>query len=308
MFFSLMIQQDTYREEKEVSYKSADGGNSWVPLVTNTNQILYSVCFPAAEHGFACGQGGTIIRTESGDTTWATINSGTNKHLFALYFFDTISGGYAVGDEGKILRIKNGGSQISSVPSFTTESLYDISFPTENVGFIVGYNGTILKLKRTASADSIFTIPSGITTPLNKVFFPSPDTGYIAGEGGVILKTTDGGDSWNQQYTGTSNSLRGLYFLNDSVGFAAGAGITVIKTTNGGGEVIIVPGLIETSEEKILMTIYPNPASELIHVEYQTNEAGQVNVGIFDLTGRKIKYFNSLQFGSRNSKIINICC
>jgi photosystem II stability/assembly factor-like uncharacterized protein len=271
-------------------YKTTNDGTDWIPLETGVNQNLYSVWFVEPDLGFACGQDGTIIKTISGDTTWTKLISGTTNNLYSLFFFNAAIGGYAVGEEGKILKIKNGGNQISNIPSGTNVPLYDIYFPTDSIGFIVGYAGKILKIKRGIASDSLFNIPSGILTPLNKVYFPNPDTGYIAGEGGVMLKTTDGGENWYPQYSGTSNSLRGIYFINDTIGFAVGAGLTVLKTLNGGGGVIL-PGIIEREIEDIPIKLYPNPGSGFTWIEYQLQESSQVQVSIFDLSGRKIRDF-----------------
>lgn len=274
-------------------YKTSDNGGNWVPLKSGTNEDLYSILFVEPEMGFACGTGGTFIKTTSGDTTWSEINTGINEILFSLFFFDAENGGYAVGDNGKILRIKNTGNQISTVPSGTNAPLYDIFFPTENLGFAVGYAGKILKIKRGATTDSIFTIPSGVLTPLNKVYFPGPDTGYIVGEGGVILKTIDGGESWYPQYTGTANSLRGIYFIDNDEGFSVGAGLTILQTENGGGGVIL-PGIFETITEDSPISIYPNPASTSITIEFNS-EVNQISqVILFDLSGRLMKLYENL--------------
>jgi photosystem II stability/assembly factor-like uncharacterized protein len=199
--------------KKGSMYKTSDAGINWTPLETSTEEHLNSISFPDSTHGFATGDGGTLIRTFYNDTSWsdtAWVNliTGTTKNLYSLFFFNTLKGGYAVGDQGTILRIKNNGQQIHSVYSGTNKALYDICFTSDTIGFIVGNTGKIIKIASEYGADTVYDIPSGVTTPLNKIYFPCPDTGYIAGEGGLILKSTDGGETWYPQYTGTSNSLR----------------------------------------------------------------------------------------------------
>ena len=53
-------------------------------------------------------------------------------------------------------------------------------------------------------------------------------------EGGIILRTTDGGNAWNSQVSGTANLLFGVSFANANTGAAVGAEGTILKTTNGG--------------------------------------------------------------------------
>ena len=57
---------------------------------------------------------------------------------------------------------------------------------------------------------------SGVSTNLYTSFFLSPDTGWMAGADGVILKTSNGGSSWVQKPSGTSNSLFFIKFLNSN--------------------------------------------------------------------------------------------
>src|SRR5207302_4253075 len=57
---------------------------------------------------------------------------------------------------------------------------------------------------------------------------------------GTILRTTDGGNSWVPQSSGTGNTLFGVSFIDANTGTAVGGscGIggesTILKTTNGG--------------------------------------------------------------------------
>ena len=76
---------------------------------------------------------------------------------------------------------------------------------------------------------------------LNPYFYQSVDfvdqnTGYLAGVGGVIRKTTDGGNTWNFQNTGTTTNLSSICFVNNDTGFSVGPSNTLLKTTNGGEE------------------------------------------------------------------------
>ena len=53
-------------------------------------------------------------------------------------------------------------------------------------------------------------IPTG--NNLNNVKFLNADTGYAAGDYGTILKTTDGGNNWITQNSGTTNNLKSSLF------------------------------------------------------------------------------------------------
>jgi hypothetical protein len=59
-------------------------------------------------------------------------------------------------------------------------------------------------------------------------------TGWISGASGTILKTTDGGNSWNLQATGTNFALFSVDFIDADKGWASGPLGTLLHTTDGG--------------------------------------------------------------------------
>ncbi len=260
--------------------------DSAVPLKTKFPEHLYDVRAFDSATVYAAGINGALLKTSSGDTTWKKLVTNTDKHLYSMYFFNKTSG-YAVGEDGVMLRIANGGNQVTKVTTSQTVPLYDIYFKSEDVGFIVGYNGRIVKVDRSSGVELFTQVPSGVTTPLNEVYFASNDVGYIAGEGGVVLKTTDGGESWLPQHTGTQNGLRTLFFRNEYEGWMAGAGVSVLKTENGGGAVI-TPGIGENKTERYTINLYPNPATNQAWIEFELEERRKVNITTFDLAGRQV--------------------
>ena len=67
----------------------------------------------------------------------------------------------------------------------------------------------------------------------------TPNKGRIAGGDvgtGLILHTTDGGDTWDAQESGTSDSLASIHFVDSNVGWAVGLYGTILHTTTGGAE------------------------------------------------------------------------
>lgn len=67
----------------------------------------------------------------------------------------------------------------------------------------------------------------------NGLVFVTPTTGWLVGEGGEILKTTDGGQRWLRQTSGTQDDLREARFANDQRGVILGS--TALLTTRDGG-------------------------------------------------------------------------
>ncbi|MCK5765532.1 MAG: T9SS type A sorting domain-containing protein [Bacteroidales bacterium] len=81
--------------------------------------------------------------------------------------------------------------------------------------------------------------PAYASVSLQGVYFVSPDSGWVVGNGGVIYATSDGGQSWQQQSSGTSRKLYRVHFVNSLTGWITGgwqdgSSFLVLKTTDGG--------------------------------------------------------------------------
>lgn len=72
------------------------------------------------------------------------------------------------------------------------------------------------------------------TTTLYDLDFIDENTGWLVGNNGLIVKTTNGGESWDAQTSGTSLHLFGADFINSLTGWAVGNSGIILKTTNGG--------------------------------------------------------------------------
>ena len=74
--------------------------------------------------------------------------------------------------------------------------------------------------------------------------------GWAVGENGVILHTSDGGESWKDQTSGTEETLRSVAFADEKNGWAVGGdfGVGAILRTSDGGET----WELEDSTEKLV--------------------------------------------------------
>ncbi len=78
-----------------------------------------------------------------------------------------------------------------------------------------------------------------VSASLRAIHFTSPDSGWAAGSGGKIFATTDGGDSWSSQSSGTSRVLVSIHFINHLEGWICGgwsdgSSYLVLHTADGG--------------------------------------------------------------------------
>ncbi len=123
-------------------------------------------------------------------------------------------------------------AQWTQQTSGTTEILCGVYFVDQNIGWVVGNNGTIL---HTINGGINWT---GQTSPdsasLNEVFFSGSDTGWAVDSYGTIIKTSDGGLNWEIKQSGVSSTLMSIYFVNSDTGWAAGFnGVILISTDSG---------------------------------------------------------------------------
>ena len=65
-------------------------------------------------------------------------------------------------------------------------------------------------------------------------FFVDDITGWIVGSGGFIKKTTNAGNEWFQQNSGTTLILKSVQFVNQNTGWICGESGLILKSTDGG--------------------------------------------------------------------------
>jgi hypothetical protein len=75
-------------------------------------------------------------------------------------------------------------------------------------------------------------LPQGNT--LYGLSFADVNTGKAMGDNGTIVQTTDGGNNWVIQSSGTTNTLYGVSFTDLNQGTVVGASGTILRTTDGG--------------------------------------------------------------------------
>src|SRR5260370_12752822 len=84
-------------------------------------------------------------------------------------------------------------------------------------------------------ADGLVVYPqtSGPTSPILGLSFVN-STGTAVGDNGTILRTTDWGETWTAQSSGTTHYLIGVSLVDESIGTAVGYQGTILRTTDGG--------------------------------------------------------------------------
>ncbi len=71
------------------------------------------------------------------------------------------------------------------------------------------------------------------TIMLTYIYFINENTGWAVGYTGNIVHTSDGGETWISQTSGTIDWLNCVYFIDSNTGFISGYGF-ILKTINSG--------------------------------------------------------------------------
>ena len=123
--------------------------------------------------------------------------------------------------------------------SGTNYALKSVYFTDANTGYTCGYN-TVLK---TTNA-GINWINNYVQGNHQSITFVNNNTGYLCGDSGRIFISTNSGNNWVSQSSGTIKNLTSINFYNTSTGIATGYGKTLLKTTNSGGNWFSIANLI----------------------------------------------------------------
>ena len=73
-----------------------------------------------------------------------------------------------------------------------------------------------------------------MTSSLFNLFFLDDTRGWAVGKLGKIVATSNGGERWESQKSGTDNALRGIFFADQKGGWVVGDAGTLIHTRDGG--------------------------------------------------------------------------
>ena len=238
--------------------RTTDGGNKWIKQSSGTTLDLMGVSFTEANIGTVVGYGwndsyceGIILRTIDGGKNWES-QSVDSIELQDVCYTDANTGtavGYdRNGDQSVILRTTDGGDNWINQSSLKTNIIRDICFTDANTGTAVGkiwsggvHGGGIIH--RTIDGGKNWSCQLKDTTVgyggFMGVCFTDAYTGTVVGGSlfnseGTILRTTNGGNDWINQSSGTTNILYGVSFADANNGAAVSYGGIIIMTTDGG--------------------------------------------------------------------------
>ncbi len=166
--------------------------------------------------------------------------------LHAVYFLDR-NQGWIAGSNGTVLKTADGGTHWNRVVLDTKDSLTDVYFSDERVGWLLAQRD-FFKLKSNEHASYLLnTTDGGVTWQpvfldtgdaqtrfVRLLFADNGQQGWVFGEAGALFATTDGGAHWIPQRSATNHLLLGGSFANNGRAFIVGAGGTIMQSDDSG--------------------------------------------------------------------------
>ncbi|TRZ64811.1 T9SS C-terminal target domain-containing protein, partial [bacterium] len=125
-------------------YKTTNGGLNWYPRISNANGVnLNGMSFMDANRGIVVGNLGTVLVTTNGGETWTrTLYQGSG--IFRAVSFYSMLRATFVADGGYIYSSADGGNNWLLQQSNIYLSLLAVKFLDNNIGKVVGEQGTCL--------------------------------------------------------------------------------------------------------------------------------------------------------------------
>ncbi len=138
---SIVSIDTTFDSEVPDSIIAIDTTRIELPTAPPIN--LYDVHFVDANTGWAVGDAGSVLRTDTGGQLWVEQTTTVSEKLSAVHFIDTNTG-WIVGAMGTILNTTNGGTTWTVQPPPDFRNLGAVFPLNANDVWIVGENGLIL--------------------------------------------------------------------------------------------------------------------------------------------------------------------
>ena len=207
--------------------------SGWNLLNSSITNNLASIWFSDNNNGWAVGDGGTIIKSLDGGTTWAAQNSTVLSSIRSIQFIDANNGWACTNaNSGNIIHTSNGGTTWAVQNSTIPVGLNSIHFVDVNNGWACGFGGNIT---HTSNGGTTWGIQSSITPiALTSIFFTDVNNGWAGGFNGVIVHTTNGGTSWTSQNSTSVTTINSIFFADVNNGWACDTNGAILHTSNGG--------------------------------------------------------------------------
>lgn len=212
---------------------SSDTGRTFQKVFEFYREVMQGVAFWDENHGISVGgsnyQGGIIYHYNNPYGNIDYIIDSTDHEYMDAQFTD-VNTVHVVGYG--IVQSSHDGGYHWQIADIAGDMFRSVHFPTPQVGYAVGYYGTIIKTtdggatwRKCRDGNALFIKRYAFRS----VFFTDENNGYIVGENSVFWQTSNGGEDW----TPITNLPAGLRLtginVHEGVGYISASNGQVIK-------------------------------------------------------------------------------
>lgn len=217
---------------------TADGGETW-PNAENKSMCRYGVEIVSEELIWTTGNGGNIRLSTDGGQTWEAVSDVGDPHISQFISFVDDQLGW-VASPMALWKTVDGGQTWEGVtiPKAAINVLVAINLISEDEGYLMDARGDLYLTSDGGETWEVQPWSLGKEHKLSALTYPAvrfvdADTGIVVGRikdgPGVVLRTTDGGETWEEEEL-PFEVESGAFFLSPD-------GLTLTYNVN--GEVIV---------------------------------------------------------------------
>lgn len=230
-------------------YYSKDGGHNWeIKQLTIRGFGLNAITFADAQHGWAVGGYGTVLRTTNGGQTWEELNRPTTFDLTEVQFINS-QVGYIAGREWfkdpdtgagtyrvEILRTDDGGQNWRTCyRNDESGNVFQMALLSESILVASIDSNTLI---RTSDGGETWQIVATGKGDFVSVVLNSDGSGWTVGHDGSFYKSADQGKTW-LKFNGMSQRLLhqnwvSIDFADTKKGMVIGEDGAIAITDDGG--------------------------------------------------------------------------
>jgi photosystem II stability/assembly factor-like uncharacterized protein len=221
--------------------RTTDGGDGWQRVTSGVTDTLRSVSFSGV-NGIAGGDSQTILYSTDAGASWQISQNGFFGGGFPGAQMLSVTTGFVAGQNSifqpMIGTTSDAGANWAFQPFYfdgNEGGCNDVFFFDQNTGVVSGtvFDGRGAIAKTTDGGMNWSTL--FFDQFVQGLHFPQPTSGFAIGWSGRILHSTDTGNTWTDQTSGTSANLNDVTFASDALrGIAVGDSGTIQWTANGG--------------------------------------------------------------------------
>jgi len=202
-----------------------------------TSQTLIAASFSGGTTYYVCGAGGTIMVSTDDGANWAdkTSVSGTTENLYSISFIST-SVGIVSGDNRVVRKTSDSGASWADLDSagLTASKRYYAHMVDASVAWLCSPQEDTYKM--TDGANWVSTVTPSYAA--FSIYALDGTTAWQVGTGEKISKTSDGGASFVELFSGASSSFTSIRMFDADDGWICGRNGRILYTPDGGATLV----------------------------------------------------------------------